>query len=149
VSLLTAAGSEVVSVSDGREALEEFTCFEPDVVLLDVTMPELDGFETCRRLKDDPATRLTPVILLTGLDREADRLRGIEVGADDIVLKPFELRSLLTRVRVLTERKRFTDGLDRTEVALVTMARCIELRDPDTHGHCDRLSVTPLVWASD
>jgi putative two-component system response regulator len=130
----------VVSVADGRAALEEFPCFDPDVVLLDVTMPEMDGYEACRRLKDDPETRLTPVVLLTGLLSDADRLRGIEVGADDIVNKPFEWRELLTRVRVLTERKRFTDGLDRAEASLVTMARCIELRDPDTHGHCDRLS---------
>jgi response regulator RpfG family c-di-GMP phosphodiesterase/signal transduction histidine kinase len=138
--LLRSAGTEVVTVADGRAALEEFICFDPDVVLLDVTMPEMDGFETCRRLKGDPDTRLTPVVLLTGLDRDADRLRGIEAGADDIVLKPFEWRELLARVRVLTDRKRFTDGLDRAEAALVTMARCIELRDPDTHGHCDRLS---------
>jgi putative two-component system response regulator len=138
--LLRSAGSEVIAVADGRAALEEFPCFDPDVVLLDVTMPEMDGFETCRRLKDDPETRLTPVVLLTGLNSISDRLRGIEVGADDIVLKPFEWRELLTRIRVLTERKRFTDGLDRAEAALVTMARCIELRDSDTHGHCDRLS---------
>ena len=138
--LLRSAGAEVASAADGRAALEEFTCFDPEVVLLDVNMPEMDGFETCRRLKDDPETRLTPVVLLTGLDTPADRLRGIEAGADDIVLKPFVWRELLTRVRVLTERKRFTDGLDRAEAALVTMARCIELRDPDTHGHCDRLS---------
>jgi response regulator RpfG family c-di-GMP phosphodiesterase/anti-sigma regulatory factor (Ser/Thr protein kinase) len=138
--LLRSAGTEVVSVADGRAALEEFPCFDPDVVLLDVTMPEMDGYEACRRLKDDPETRLTPVVLLTGLLSDADRLRGIEVGADDIVNKPFEWRELLTRVRVLTERKRFTDGLDRAEASLVTMARCIELRDPDTHGHCDRLS---------
>jgi putative two-component system response regulator len=93
-----------------------------------------------RRLKDDPESRLTPVVLLTGLDSAEDRILGIEVGADDMILKPFEWRQLLTRLRVLTERKRFTDGLDRAEAALVTMARCIELRDSDTHGHCDRLS---------
>ncbi len=138
--LLRESGSEVVSVGDGRAALEEFVYFDPDVVLLDGSMPELDGFDACRRLKDDPHTRLTPVVILTGLSGDADRLRGIEAGADDIVLKPFEWRELLTRVRVLTERKRFTDGLDRAEAALVTMARCIELRDTDTHGHCDRLS---------
>lgn len=138
--VLGAAGADVVIAGNGRAALEEFACLDPDVVLLDVTMPELDGFETCRRLKDDPSTRLTPVILVTGRDNEVDRLRGIEVGADDIVYKPYDLRMLLTRIRMLAERKRFTNGLDRTEVALITMARCIELRDPGTHGHCDRLS---------
>jgi response regulator RpfG family c-di-GMP phosphodiesterase len=138
--LLRSAGCEVVCVGDGLAALEEFALFDPDVVLLDGTMPEQDGFEVCRRLKDDPESRLTPVILLTGLDSAEDRMLGIEVGADDMILKPFEWRQLLTRLRVLTERKRFTDGLDRAEAALVTMARCIELRDSDTHGHCDRLS---------
>ncbi|MDH4348090.1 MAG: response regulator, partial [Gemmatimonadota bacterium] len=138
--LFQSAGTEVASVADGRAALEEFLCFDPDVVLLDTSMREMDGFEACRRLKGDPETRLTPVVLLTALHSDADRLRGIEAGADDIVHKPFEWQQLLTRVRVLTERKRFTDGLDRAEGALITMARCIELRDADTHGHCDRLS---------
>jgi len=138
--LFHSAGSEVMSVADGLAALEEVICFDPDVVLLDGLMPHLDGFEACRRLKGDPETRLTPVVLLTSLNSDADRLRGIEVGADDMLYKPYECRELLTRVRVLTERKRFTDGLDRAEAALVTMARCIELRDVDTHGHCDRLS---------
>jgi putative two-component system response regulator len=138
--LLRSAGSEVVSVADGAAVLEEMACSDPDVVLLDGKMPQVDGFEACRRLKEDPETRLTPVVLLTGLNGDADRLRGIEAGADDILLKPFEWRGLLTRLKVLAERKRFTDGLDRAEAALVTMARCIELRDPGTHGHCDRLS---------
>ena len=119
------AASATPSVADGRTALEEFACSNADVVLLDGTMPEMNGFEVCRRLKDDPDSRLTPVVLLTGLAGDADRMRGIEAGADDIVLKPFEWRELLTRMRVLTERKRFTDGLDRAEAALVTMARCI------------------------
>jgi response regulator RpfG family c-di-GMP phosphodiesterase/nitrogen-specific signal transduction histidine kinase len=139
-SLLRAAGAEVASAVDGRAAIEEFACTDPDLVLLDGSMPELDGFEACRRLKDDPDSRLTPVLLLTGLQTDADRLRGIEAGADEIVIKPFDTWELLARLGVLAERKRFTDGLDRAEAALITMARCIELRDVDTHGHCDRLS---------
>lgn len=138
--LFQSAGGQVMCVVDGAAALEEVVCFDPDVVLLDGMMPEVDGYEACRRLKDDPDSRLTPVVLLTGLDGDGDRLRGIEAGADEIVLKPFDWKQLLSRVRVLADRKRFTDGLDRAEAALVTMARCIELRDADTHGHCDRLS---------
>jgi putative two-component system response regulator len=133
-------GTDVLGVADGAAALDQFGRFNPDVVLLDGEMPHLTGFEVCHRLKQDPETRLTPVVLVTGLNTDADRLRGIEAGADDILHKPFQPRELLARVRALAELKRFTDGLDRVEAVLVTMARCVEGRDPDTHGHCERLA---------
>jgi two-component system, cell cycle response regulator len=79
---LRAEGLEVVTASDGRSSLEEFARTKPDMVLLDVSMPLVDGFEVCRRLKSNSETRLTPVVLVTALSATEDRVRGIQAGAD-------------------------------------------------------------------
>lgn len=133
-------GIRVVTAEGGAIALDLVDSEEPDLVLLDVVMPELTGLEVCRRLKGDPATRLLPVILVTGLDASADRVAGIEAGADDFLSKPFDSAELLARVRSLLRMKRYTDELERAESVLVTLGRTIEERDPYTHGHCDRLA---------
>ena len=138
--MLRAEGVEVVTVADGVAALREVDRFDPDVILLDVTMPGLDGFEACRLLKENERTRLTPVVMVTGLDVRTHRIRGIEAGADDIVQKPWERSELLARVRSLVRVKRFTSHLDHVEAVLVAMAQCMESRDPHTQGHCGRLS---------
>ena len=83
--LLATDGHEVIAVADGEAALLAVHEPHPDVVLLDVTMPRLDGLEVCRRLKSDPATRLTPVVLVTGLSDLQDRIKGIEAGADEFL----------------------------------------------------------------
>ena len=124
---------------DGQAALEQVASFNPDVILLDVNMPVLDGFEVCRRLKADPVTRLIPVVLLTGLAELEDRVRGIEAGADDFLTKPFATSELTARVNSLARLKRYTDELESAEVVIMSVARVIEARDPYTGGHCDRL----------
>src|SRR5215217_421362 len=86
--LLAADGHDIVCAGDGIAALEAVYRHQPDVILLDVTMPMMDGLEVCRRLKADPATRLTPIVLVTGRADLSDRLRGIEAGADEILEKP-------------------------------------------------------------
>src|SRR5581483_2821660 len=96
--LLTADGHEVITVEDGVAALEHVQKDRPDVILLDVGMPGVDGIEVCRRLKSDPATRLTPVILVTGLSDLSDRIKGIEAGADDFLSKPVHPHELRARV---------------------------------------------------
>jgi putative two-component system response regulator len=138
--VLRDAGARVMSVGDGAAALDRVASGDPDVILLDGEMPQRNGFDVCRHLKDNPATRLFPVILVTGLSGDAARLRGIEARADDVVCKPFHPAELIARVQALADLKRFTDGLDRVESVLVTMARCVEGRDPATHGHCERLA---------
>ncbi len=102
-------------------------------------MPRRDGFAVCRHVKADPTTRLTPVMLVTGLSGDA-RGRGLEAGADDVLGKPFDVTELLARVRSLARLKGFTDRLEPVEAVLVAMARCIEGKDANTHGHCERLS---------
>ncbi|MFQ5777751.1 MAG: HD domain-containing phosphohydrolase [Terriglobia bacterium] len=138
--LLQGDGYEVVTAGNGQAALEEFARRRPDLVLLDVVLPGLDGFEVCRRLKANTETRLTPVVLTTGLSATEDRVRGIEAGADDFLSKPLNRSELFARVRSLLSLKAYTDELERAESVLFALARSIEGRDPRTEGHCERLS---------
>src|SRR5690242_7489343 len=112
---LTADGHRVCFARDGIEALEKVQEVQPDDVLMDVLMPTLDGFETCRQLKNKPATRLVPVVLVTALAASRDRLRGLDVGADDFLSKPVNPAELSARVRSLLRIKRYTDELDSAE----------------------------------
>src|SRR5690606_32753357 len=102
---------EVITASSGKEALEACENGKIDVVLLDIMMPEMDGFEVCRRLKGDPATAHIPVVMITALDQTADRVRGLEAGADDFLTKPVDDLQLMTRVRSLVRLKSLTDEL--------------------------------------
>ncbi|MET3660095.1 PleD family two-component system response regulator [Aquamicrobium ahrensii] len=102
---------EVVTANSGAEALEICETSKVDVVLLDVMMPEMDGFEVCRRLKSDPATAHLPVVMITALDHVADRVRGLEAGADDFLTKPVNDLQLMTRVKSLVRLKMLTDEL--------------------------------------
>jgi putative two-component system response regulator len=138
--VLRSAGYEVTTACSGPEALEAVTCEPPDLVLLDVMMPGMDGLEVCRRLKADPVTRLIPVIMVTALRETEDRIRGIEAGADDFITKPFSTHELQARVRSLIRIKRYTDDLDSAESVIVSLAMTIEARDPETDGHCHRLA---------
>jgi putative two-component system response regulator len=138
--LLVADGHDVLVASDGASALDAAHRHQPDVVLLDVAMPTLDGLEVCRRLKADPATRLTPVVLVTGQTDLSDRIRGLEAGADEFLSKPVHPHELRARVRSLTRMKHLIDALDSAEAAFMTLALTIEARDPMTNGHCERLA---------
>lgn len=139
-SLLNASGYGTLTAQDGEEALVAFGRIRPDLVLLDVEMPLLNGIEVCRRLKQDSRSRLTPVVLVTGLSAAEDRIRGIEAGADDFLNKPFDRIELLARVRSLISLKEYTDELEHAETVLFALARSIEGKDPYTEGHCERLS---------
>ncbi|MCX7305355.1 MAG: PleD family two-component system response regulator [Hyphomicrobiales bacterium] len=102
---------DVLTASNGADALEMCENGKIDVVLLDVMMPEMDGFEVCRRLKGDPATAHIPVVMVTALDQVVDRIRGLEAGADDFLSKPVNDLQLMTRVRSLVRLKMLTDEL--------------------------------------
>ncbi|MGA7363825.1 MAG: HD domain-containing phosphohydrolase [Candidatus Sulfotelmatobacter sp.] len=138
--LLTAEGFKVATVSDGTAALEQLSIVPIDLVLLDVMMPHLNGFQTCEKIKANPETYLIPVILVTALSDKQDRIEGIKAGADDFLTRPVDRTELLARVRSLLKLKLRTDELERAESVLFTLARSIEGKDPYTHGHCERLA---------
>jgi cyclic di-GMP phosphodiesterase len=138
--LLSLAGYDVRTARDGQTALDEFYRVQPDLLLLDVRMPGLDGIEVCRRVKGHRDSRLVPVVLITGQSAIADRVSGIEAGADDFLVKPIDREQLLARVRSLLKQKAYTDELERAELVLFALARSIEGKDPYTEGHCERLA---------
>lgn len=140
IDLLSVEGYRVLEASDGYQALECIPALQPDLILLDISMPGMDGFEVCRRLKQDETTRLIPVIFLTALDDRRTRLQGIEVGGDDLLTKPFDSLQLSARVRSLVHQKRLNEDLDHANQALFSIARAVESRDPHTGDHCERLS---------
>jgi putative two-component system response regulator len=138
--LLTAEGFKVASVANGAAALEQLTTAPIDLVLLDVMMPQLSGFQACEKIKSNPETYLIPVILITALSGKQDRIEGIRSGADDFLTRPVDRTELLARVRSLLKLKLRTDELERAESVLFTLARSIEGKDPYTLGHCERLA---------
>ncbi|HKV03947.1 MAG TPA: HD domain-containing phosphohydrolase [Candidatus Acidoferrales bacterium] len=139
-TLLRREGFEVSDASGGEAALVQCASFRPDLILLDIVMPGMDGFEVCRRIKATPETRLTPVVLITGLTTTEDRIKGINAGADDFLSKPIDINELLARSRSLLRLKQFTDELENAEGVLFSLAYSIEARDPYTLGHCERLA---------
>jgi len=131
---------QILKAYDGQQALEVAQRELPDLILLDVMMPKLDGCEVCQRLKSEEHTRLIPVVLITVLDQMEAKLRGIESGADDFLNKPVNKTELRARVASLLRVKQYTDELERAETLVTTLALTVEARDPYTEGHCDRLS---------
>lgn len=106
-ALLLAEGYLLAFVANGSEALAQAAALNPDVILLDVMMPGMDGFEVCRRLRASPAVAEVPVIVVTALDDRDARLRGIEAGPDDFVTKPYDRAELRLRVRTITRLNRY------------------------------------------
>ena len=139
-AVLTRDGYTVDFAADGHDAVDYGIRRQPDLVLMDVMMPRVNGFEACLSLKRHPATRLIPVVLVTPLQDSEDRIRGIAAGADDFLSKPFNAHELRARVRSLIRIKRYTDDLDTAESVIVSLALTIEARDRCTEGHCQRLA---------
>ena len=138
--LLTCDGYTVHAAPDGGAALELVEHEKPDLVLSDVLMPVLNGFDLCRRLKSNRVTRLIPVVLLTSLGERESRIEGINAGADDFLTKPVDVHELKARVRSLVRLKRFTDDLDSAESVILSLALTVEARDEYTSGHCERMA---------
>src|SRR6266404_3085571 len=138
--LLVSRGYDVVAVRGADQAEIEVHRHAPDLILSDVVMPGRSGYELCHQLKEDPATRLIPFLLITGLSDREDKVKGIEAGADDFLNKPIFPAELFARVKSLLKLKEFTDELETAESVLCTLGLSVEARDPYTEGHCDRLS---------
>ncbi|MBD2080525.1 HD domain-containing phosphohydrolase [Leptolyngbya sp. FACHB-17] len=147
VALLTIEGYDVIEAESGASALAKLHQAAPDLILLDVMMPGMDGYEVCRRLKEDEQTRLTPVVFITALDDRRSRLQGIEAGGDDFLTKPFDQLELSARVKSLVRQKRLNEDLDHAEKVLFSIARTVESRDPNTGDHCERLVLQGKAFA--
>jgi putative two-component system response regulator len=132
-------GYEVVQAADGVEALEAVAAREPDLILLDVDMPRLDGIAVCQKLKAHPVRRLIPIVILTASNDREVRLKGLAAGADDFLSKPFDARELLVRTKVLLRDRFLNARLDATEGVLFALARAVEARDRYTIYHAERV----------
>ncbi len=126
--LLSSRGYDVVALLDAAQAEAEILRRAPDLVLSDVVMPGKSGYELCRELKENPATRLIPFVLITGLTEREDRVRGIEAGADDFLSKPIFPEELFARVKSLLKLKEFTDELETAESVLCTLGLSVHLQ---------------------
>jgi len=128
------------TASDGDEALEKVRRNPPDLVLLDLMMPRISGFEICDRLKSDKATQFIPIIVITALSEESDKLKAIELGADDFLIKPINRMALTTRIKSLLRIKLLHDDLDTSESILFSLANALEAKDFYTAGHSERVA---------
>lgn len=115
----------ILTASDGQEALAMVAQHRPDLVLLDIMMPRMSGFEACRHIKADPATRMIPVIMVTALDEQADIERGVEVGADDYLVKPINKVELLSRVKTLLRLRYLQNELERSMTYIEELERAL------------------------
>lgn len=138
--LLSSRGYPTVAVHNAAAAEAGIRREAPDLILLDVVMPGKTGYELCRELKADSRTRLIPIVMITGLSAQEDRVKGIEAGADDFLTKPISSEELFARVHSLLKLKEFTDELETADSVLCLLGKSVEARDPYTEGHCERLA---------
>jgi len=137
---LCAAGYEVFTADNGQSGLDLAFSEIPDLVLLDIMMPGLDGYQVCTQLKNDEKTRFIPIIMITALTDIEDKIKGLNVGADDFLSKPFNKHELMARVSSLLRIKSLHDDLDSSEDIILTLALALEAKDPYTKGHSERVA---------
>src|SRR2546425_5694098 len=130
---------EVRRAADGVTALAMIETDPPDLVLLDVRMPRMDGYEVCRRIKAMPRGRLLPVVMITGLSQTAHRVAALEAGADDFMAKPVEGAELIARVRSALRLKELYNTLDSAEHVIFSLATAVEAKDSFTEQHTQRV----------
>jgi cyclic di-GMP phosphodiesterase len=138
--LLEPEGYTVITAKDGQEGLEKALADPPDLILMDVSMPRMTGFEACRRLKADERTHLVPLVLVTGLVAREDRIQGIAAGCDDFLTKPVDSEQLMARTRSLLRAKALIDDLEQAENVLVSLATALDAKDNYTRGHSERVA---------
>ena len=139
-ALLRPLNHEVLKASDGEQALSIINKADVDLVLLDVMMPGMNGFEVCRRIRAHEKTRLIPVIMVTALDDLESRVSGIEAGCDDFITKPPNRAELSARVKSLLKLRKLSRRLASVENALFSLANAVEANDAYTYGHVERVS---------
>ncbi|MDX1631085.1 MAG: response regulator [Thermoanaerobaculia bacterium] len=139
-AILAGEGYRIQVAGDGKAALDSVSRERPDCIVLDVMMPRMDGFEVCRRLKEDRRTHFIPVVMLTALSAVNDKVQAYDAGADDFLNKPVHANELRARVRSLVRIKRLRDELDTSENIIVSMVQALESKDPRSAGHSERVA---------
>lgn len=146
--MLISEGYEVQVATNGKMALEVIPKFQPDVVLTETVLRFVNGFELCRQIKENKTTQNVPVIMVTGLSRPADKIRGIEAGANDFVLKPFDSMELKVRVRSAVKMHELNSNLEDFDEVVLAFSRAVEARDPYTRGHSERVGKYSIKLAA-
>jgi adenylate cyclase len=137
--LLTVKGYAVVIAASGRAALSQVETEQPDLILLDVVMPEMSGYEVCRKLRENPATAMLPVVMVTALDPAEERVKGIDAGADDFLTKPINQAELLARVKSLLRIKELHDAVQSQAAELSEWNKRLEQRVQEQVQQLERL----------
>jgi putative two-component system response regulator len=138
--LLERGGYRSVGVADGRDALRAAVDERPDLILLDVGLPGLNGLDVCRRLRADPQTVALPIILVTGQTASRDVVAGLDAGADDFVRKPYDEAELMARIRSVLRLARVTAEMVGAHGVIAALANAVEAKDASTEMHCQRLA---------
>jgi putative two-component system response regulator len=147
-------GYDVVLARDGAEAVELYPRCNPSIIVLDVMMPVMDGYEACELIKSSPAGRTIPILMLTALTGSSEKIRALEAGADDFLNKPINREELRTRIRSLIRIRNLRKELDSSENIIMSLTSALESKDPKTSGHvhrvaayaaqlCDKLGLSP------
>src|SRR5262249_52770462 len=138
--LLSSGGYEIVDFPQIDDLLSRIRSDSPDLVLLDLQLPDGSGHDVLEAIRADPATRLLPVVMLTGFATKEEKLRATRAGVTDFLAKPFAPEELLPRIRSLVQLKRFADEHEHGEHVVLTLAKTIDARDPYTAGHTGRVA---------
>lgn len=144
-AMLAPLNYAVQKATNAMDAIHLLEKTDIDLILLDVMMPEMDGFEACRRIKNNPRTQMTPIILVTALDDMESKIKGIESGADDFLTKPPNRPELIARTRSLIKMKKLSNSFTSIENVLFSLARAVEAKDTYTQGHTERVSNLSLA----